>query len=567
MNYELFDDLSAQCGKVDFLGHIRKIGEITRQAGGINELFYDFAEPHLDFLGEHLQINRKTAALFAALVNMYNGQEITINHLSNYLRMECIEIIMLMDDLEVLEQMELLQISNENSDPFSYSHDIISFKLPVRTIEALRKGSCSDLLYKKNLTIEAFFSQVEHLCEERVQKRMSLKNTKTKMKNLLEDNMHLDFVRKIEKLMLPDDDTMVLLRFFHYTINVDEPDMSLRHLEALYDHSSHFINIKRQLRNGSYILLKKGLIENSCGDGFCETESFRLTNEARENFLGGINDILTDMPVKGLKLSDSITEKKLFYPAKTQRSIDELASLLSQENFGDVQKRLSGKGMRTGFACLFSGGPGTGKTETALQIARMCKRDIMQIDIANTKSKWFGDSEKLIKSLFDKYRACVKKQAVIPILLFNEADAVFSKRRLLENEYSGPAQTENAIQNIILQEIETLNGILIATTNLSSNMDTAFERRFLYKIDFEKPETATRREIWLSLIPDLNEEYAHSLSTRYDLSGGQIENIARKVSVHNVLSGNTPSLEEMTRFCDEETIYKDGSKKIGFMAS
>jgi len=64
--------------------------------------------------------------------------------------------------------------------------------------------------------------------------------------------------------------------------------------------------------------------------------------------------------------------------------------------------------MRTGFACLFSGGPGTGKTETALQIARITGRDIMQVDIAATKSKWFGESEKQIKAIFDKYRNCVK---------------------------------------------------------------------------------------------------------------------------------------------------------------
>jgi hypothetical protein len=387
------------------------------------------------------------------------------------------------------------------------------------------------------------------------------------MKNLLQDNTHLEFTKKLLNLKLSEDDLLVLLRFFHYTVNVEEPDMSIRHLAALYEHSSHFIAVKRMLKNGNYPLLKKGLIENSFGDGFCDTESYRLTNAAKEDFLGDMNELLSETPVKGLKLSDSIAEKNLFYPLKTQCAINELVSLLQPDNFPAIQKRLSDKGMRTGFACLFSGGPGTGKTETTYQIARMCGRDIMQIDIANTKSKWFGDSEKIIKSLFDKYRTAVKRQSVTPILLFNEADAVFSKRRHLDNDYSGPAQTENAIQNIILQEIENLNGILIATTNLSSNMDAAFERRFLYKIEFEKPEIVTRKAIWLSMMPDLNEKNAHTLALRYDFSGGQIENVARKVSVHHVLSGNSPSLEEMTRFCDEETIFKDGAKQIGFVCS
>ncbi|MDR2543782.1 MAG: ATP-binding protein [Treponema sp.] len=565
MNYDLFDE--RHNAKVDFLSPIRKIGEITRQAGGLNELFYEFSDPYLDFLSKHIQIGKSAAAIFAAMVNMYNGLEMTINQLAGYLKLECIEIIMLMDELEELEEKQLIQISHDCIDPFSNSQEAIFFKLPLRTIEALRKGSYQELLNKKNLTIEELFLQIEYLCEERVQKRLTFKNTRTKMNNLLNDNTHLDFVNKLLNLKLQDDDMLVLLRFFHYTINVDEPDMSLRQLEALYEHSSNFIGIKRQLRNGSYILLKKGLIENSHGDGFCDTESYRLTNMVREEYVGDMIDTLVEIPIKGLILSDSITEKKLFYPEKTQRAIDELTSILKIENFSAVQKRLSDKGMRTGFACLFSGGPGTGKTETSYQIARMCGRNIMQIDIANTKSKWFGDSEKTIKSLFDKYRSAVKRQTVTPILLFNEADAVFSKRRHLGDEHSGPAQTENAIQNIILQEIENLHGILIATTNLSANMDAAFERRFLYKIDFEKPELDTRKSIWLSMVSGLDKDFAHTLAFRYDFSGGQIENIARKISVHQVLSGLTPSLEEMIRFCDEENINRQSVKQIGFLAA
>jgi len=566
MNYELFDDGHNE--RIDLLAHIRAIGEITKQSGGLNDLFYEFADSHLEFIGNHIQIDKPTAAIFASMINMYSGHSISINQLAGYLKIECIDILMMMDELEELEQKELIQINQDSDpDPFSYSQEVLAFKIPLRTIDALRKGSCAELLNKKDLTFDDFFREVEYLCEERVQRRQSYKNTKAKMNSLLQDNTHLDFVKKITALNLNDDDVLVLLRFFHYTINVDEPDMSLRHLSALYDHSSHFTGIKRLLKSGNYILLKKGLIENSCSDGFCETDSYRLTSAVRDDFLGDLNEVLTETPVKGLKLSNSITEKNLFYPSKTQRSIDELVSLLHSDSFPAIQKRLCDKGMRTGFACLFSGSPGTGKTETVLQIARRCGRDIMQIDISSTKSKWFGDSEKIIKSLFDKYRTAVRRQPTTPILLFNEADAVFSKRRHLDEDYNGPAQTENAIQNIILQEIENLNGILIATTNLSANMDTAFERRFLYKIEFEKPEIVTRKAIWLSMMPELDEEKAHTLALRYDFSGGQIENVARKVSVHHVLSGNVPSLEEMIRFCDEEIIHRNGSRQIGFLAA
>jgi len=74
-----------------------------------------------------------------------------------------------------------------------------------------------------------------------------------------------------------------------------------------------------------------------------------------------------------------------------------------EENYQKVQGRLSENGMRKGFACLFSGAPGTGKTETAYQIARETGRDIMMVDISNTKSCWFGESEKKIKEVFGHF--------------------------------------------------------------------------------------------------------------------------------------------------------------------
>lgn len=96
----------------------------------------------------------------------------------------------------------------------------------------------------------------------------------------------------------------------------------------------------------------------------------------------------------------------------------------------------------------------------------------------------------------------------------------------------------NAMQNIILQEMENLEGIMIATTNLTSNMDSAFERRFLYKIEFMQPSLEAKQSIWRSMLPALSEADAKMLATRYDFSGGQIEIIARKQAVEEILTGN-----------------------------
>lgn len=176
------------------------------------------------------------------------------------------------------------------------------------------------------------------------------------------------------------------------------------------------------------------------------------------------------------------------------------------EEFNSVCQRLSDKGLRKGFATLFYGSPETGKTESVYQIAKATGRDIMCVDISSIKSCWVGENEKSIKAVFDRYSQFVDKSEVAPILLFNEADAVIGKRS--ENPERSVGKMENSIQNIILQEIENLEGLLIATTNLSQNLDKAFERRFIYKIKFEKPDIKAKQSIWKSMIPEITDSVA-----------------------------------------------------------
>ena len=176
---------------------------------------------------------------------------------------------------------------------------------------------------------------------------------------------------------------------------------------------------------------------------------------------------------------------------------------------------------------------------------------------------WVGESEKNIKALFDNYRNKVRESKLTPILLFNEADAIIGKRQ--EGAERAVDKMENSIQNIILQEMETLDGILIATTNLAQNMDKAFERRFLYKIKFTKPTIEARMSIWREMIPTLSEADTHALAVKYDFSGGQIENIARHYAIDNILHGSSGNvLETLTIHCDNERLEKKEQKKIGF---
>ena len=236
---------------------------------------------------------------------------------------------------------------------------------------------------------------------------------------------------------------------------------------------------------------------------------------------------------------------------------------MQPDAFANITQRLADSGMRKGFACLFYGAPGTGKTETVLQLARKTGRALMQVNISTIKDKYVGESEKNIKNLFDHYRRLVESEPLAPILFFNEADAIFNKRS--ENTERAVDKMENAIQNIILQEMEALDGILIATTNLTSNLDSAFERRFIYKVKFAAPSLEAKQAIWLSMIPSLSEEDAATLASAYNFSGGQIENIARKQTIEFILSGKEPSVATIRRFCDAECLSNVSPRRaIGF---
>ena len=214
---------------------------------------------------------------------------------------------------------------------------------------------------------------------------------------------------------------------------------------------------------------------------------------------------------------------------------------------------------------LLFGHPGTGKTETVMQLAKATNREVMKIDISSTKSKWFGDSEKIIKRIFDRYHSYAETCEYAPILLFNEADAILSKRN--SNTNSSTNQTENAIQNILLEELENFKGIFIATTNLASNLDSAFERRFLFKLKFNKPELKERVSILADKIPGFDQNDYLQLANFHDFTGSEIENITRKIEINDILGKPIDSIDSILELCQNEILNMKKDRNIGFTKS
>ena len=386
------------------------------------------------------------------------------------------------------------------------------------------------------------------------------------IEELLELNPSNSLSRSCGKMRrMPLQERLLVYILIHKYYNENDDMIGARDVEDYYP-EDEFDYIRSAVRREHTDLQKEKIIEFTDDDGLLSKDFIHLTDPVKEEIFADLGGI----PKKEKKVSASmkieagaIARKELFYNAPEERQIGQLRDLMSGERFDDICAKMKVRNLRTGFTCLFYGAPGTGKTETVYQIARECGRDLFIVDVSQIKSCWVGECEKNIKAVFSKYRECVRSGGTVPILLFNEADAVFGIR----SEGAGTAveKMENSIQNIILQEMEDLEGILIATTNLTCNLDKAFERRFLYKIRFDKPCIEARARIWEMMLPELSKAESVQLATDYDFSGGQIENISRKRTIKALISGEEPSYVQIREYCDEETIGKDSNRRrIGY---
>lgn len=538
---------------------INALDQIQKLASGsklCDKFWYEISSP-LEYLVSILGLTRVQIVFIAILVE--TGDSMTWRNIARYLNCSRLYAMTFTDEIEELIKMGWVDVKGRNEVDSLFD----GFFLSPGVITALR--------HNKKFEPESFegFSEQEFVdrLESRISKTINSRDITfcqdvRWMMRMVRANMQLPLCQEIMKLEGSFLRAFLLMVIFDYTqyANTEEEGLEYNTVNNIFPEDFACNYLRRSLRDGSNILFQKGFVEYKCQDGLTDTETYVLTRKAKTELLSGYNPPchkkIKALNTRGLRSFTTIKEKQLFYNADEQQLFDRLLALLSQENFMSVQQRLEEEGMRKGFACLFYGGPGTGKTESVLQIARLTGRDIIQVDIASMKDKFVGESEKNIKEIFTSYREICKSRDIAPILFFNEADAIISKR--ITDVDNSVEKMDNAMQNIILQEMENLDGILIATTNLTSNFDNAFERRFLFKIEFHKPEVEVRAKIWQSMLKDICYTDARHLARMFDFSGGQIENIARKRTIDYVITGRKPSINDLQTYCENELITKSG---------
>ena len=409
--------------------------------------------------------------------------------------------------------------------------------------------------------------RIKKVLDQWEDEQCSMEEMAEEVYDLLELNPDNSVARTIRTIMkeLPVAEK-AMLYILVYLYYFEEDDMVGWNNLSSYFSEEDLMDLKHEYRFEQLVLQQNGIIEYAGRNSIMSKDYFRLKDSVKEEIfvdVGGIRKKEPKVSASKKMGASEISPKELFYNPAERRQVEQLKALMSETRLGEIRSKMKEKGLRTGFTCLFYGGPGTGKTETVYQIARESGRDLFVVDVSKIKSCWVGESEKNMKDVFDKYREAVRSGGTIPILLFNEADAVFGVRR--EGAESAVDKMENSIQNIILQEMEDLDGILIATTNLTSNLDKAFERRFLYKVRFEKPALEARKLIWKAMMPSLSEEEAILLAQDFQFSGGQIENIVRKREIKAIIGSEDPDFNDVRAFCEEEILGNETNRKrIGF---
>ena len=533
---------------------IEKVVELAEDSKLNDRLFVE-AAPEIGLLSDGFGITPLQAVLFC--VCMHKGpRRVDFDDLANHLDISKIAILKYSDDIDALIRRRLLRYRDAKEE------DEFDVYQPV--IKALKHNEIYEIPKNTGLDYIGLFEQLETLMDNLDNNSITAKDLYGELETLFDDNPDIDFVRKIRELDLRREDLMLLVKFCSLLINDDDDDIRFGQMEDVFESKSEFNKVKAELRSARHNLMEAKLIEHHCEDGIADTKRYKLTDSAKRNLLAEFNLQPVEEKIANMLKPQELTAKEMFYPGHIEKQVDELASFFQPDQFAKIKERMQNRGFRSGFACLFYGGPGTGKTETVYQMARQTGRSVMVVDVPQIKSKWVGDSEKNIKALFDNYRSQAKRMQQAPILLFNEADAIIGKRK--NGAESAVDKMENSIQNIILQEMETLDGIMIATTNLEENFDSAFERRFLYKIKFDKPDAAVRQKIWQQMIPELTDNDAKLLASTFDFSGGQIENIARKHSINMVLYGEQANLLDtlMEYAAAEKISSKRICNRIGF---
>jgi hypothetical protein len=297
-----------------------------------------------------------------------------------------------------------------------------------------------------------------------------------------------------------------------------------------------------------------------------------MEDSFRGDLMLSMNDRLVRLFIPDLKVNDAkqihralntisydrIEPVKLVYDETLRGELDTLTKLCDPKTFHSYTQSY-GHAVLRGLVVQLHGAPGTGKTEFCYQLARQTGRDVLVLDVAQARDKYYGETEKIISGIFREYEKRVIPHEPFPILLFNEGDSIF-QRRVSNDRESSP--TENTVQTILLNELERFQGILLVTTNTPYHFDKAFERRFQFRLQFNAPGEQARLQLLRDALPESNESVLERMAAECIFTAAELQNALRKMHIEQLcgkcIHDRAATLEQL--LCSHRSV----KRAIGF---
>lgn len=428
-------------------------------------------------------------------------------------------------------------------------------------------------LYKKKLNSQS--KDIRMKLDEKIEK---LTNIITQRVNLTKTNLSVEQLFKKYSLSQEEKIIFLVLLKEEYS-NEDEILRDFNTLVSMISKDEMHKLKNRTLLEENAKLMSLGLIDY---DEILGATSINKSYFICEDVLYSImHPQKNDKKTKKAMLENIVKESEIFELIEPNTDIDDvvlnpkikevLNSILKQLD-KDVINKLSSWGIKTkkgiDAKIIFYGPAGTGKTMSALSLAKSLKKQVLSFDCSKILSKYVGESEQNVRKIFDTYKSICKEAKIEPVLLLNEADQFLSSR--MESGTSSADKMHNQMQNIFLEQIERFEGVLIATTNFLQSLDSAFSRRFDFKIEFKKPNFNERLIIWQKIMPEnanFEENFSFNELAKFELSGAQItlvlKNTALKVAVRD---DDVFTLKDFIDEIKKEQISAfDSDKKVGLL--
>jgi hypothetical protein len=479
--------------------------------------------------------------------------------------------LLLDEPVDVDQKIESPYITNKEylADWFSYTQKLAELRYydynEIRFDEVLDGSSANDLLAVMQW-------------QDRIHKRQELTTEVFPLQDI------------VEEYSLDDKETTMIM--YLVKEDLDGNNVDIDELLKLISSDQHELYNNRRYLSVDAKIVKHGLVELSETMFLMSRGSeVRVTpdimkqiildtpindDERLDQILKG-NEIFTlidpNYDMDDLILHTELKETLLTAISRYHQNVDEV---LSQWQLYDGRMDVVGrvrKKTEPGLLMLLHGPSGTGKTFASGAIARHLGKKLLITDISKLQSKWVGESEKNVQRLFTLFERIVRRVENPPVLLLNEADQFLATR--MTEARDSVDQMNNSLQNIFLEGFERLQGVMIATTNLQENMDSAFSRRFHLKLELPQPGAKERVKLWQLHLPptiprsrDLDIE---KLSCDYILTGGQIKIIIQNAATEAASrTGAAQKLkhDDLIKYCELEVNHNpdDSAFRVGFNA-